>query len=384
MRSRYEVRIIPARAGFTGALPRLREGHADHPRSRGVYVREGGWVNVMGGSSPLARGLHPGSEGVDERVGIIPARAGFTRRPTHMSGRARDHPRSRGVYPGSRPARPRRRGSSPLARGLRRERLVVEVLGGIIPARAGFTRSLRASRRPSRDHPRSRGVYAIVDNPCGAPGGIIPARAGFPLVVGRDNDLDTDHPRSRGVYRERIASLLVSSGSSPLARGLLRPVIAATDRWRIIPARAGFTVAHGDDLAVAGDHPRSRGVYGELGPDEAAWAGSSPLARGLHLPHVTAYGLRGIIPARAGFTPCRRWHRLSSPDHPRSRGVYIMWDCAVRDTDGSSPLARGLRAPRSAAAWAAGIIPARAGFTRRGRASRPCGPDHPRSRGVYR
>ena len=51
----------------------------DHPRSRGVYecvVRAG---PALTGSSPLARGL----QGVlllrVEQVGIIPARAGFTR-----------------------------------------------------------------------------------------------------------------------------------------------------------------------------------------------------------------------------------------------------------------------------------------------------------------
>ena len=32
-----DLRIIPARAGFTAALERLTEFNKDHPRSRGVY-----------------------------------------------------------------------------------------------------------------------------------------------------------------------------------------------------------------------------------------------------------------------------------------------------------------------------------------------------------
>ena len=50
---------------------------------------------------------------------------------------------------------------------------------------------------------------------------------------------------------------------------------------------------------------------------------------------------------------------------------------------GSSPLARGLLAVYDAVVGNDGIIPARAGFTLRGPPAVVCGPDHPRSRGVY-
>ena len=73
------------------------------------------------------------------------------------------------------------------------------------------------------------------------------------------------------------------------------------------------------------DHPRSRGVY-DTGLDEPAVAqGSSPLARGLLARGPKLTDRSGIIPARAGFThthPCRS---LLGPDHPRSRGVYRFW-----------------------------------------------------------
>ena len=50
----------------------------DHPRSRGVYLMKYGFMMLMAGSSPLARGLLAGYGPWPEAMGIIPARAGFT------------------------------------------------------------------------------------------------------------------------------------------------------------------------------------------------------------------------------------------------------------------------------------------------------------------
>ena len=51
------------------------------------------------GSSPLARGLRTGVIADALDLGIIPARAGFTRWVGLIGLTYRDHPRSRGVYP---------------------------------------------------------------------------------------------------------------------------------------------------------------------------------------------------------------------------------------------------------------------------------------------
>ena len=50
-----------------------------------------------------------------------------------------------------------------------------------------------------------------------------------------------DHPRSRGVYTFMIPSMVMHSGSSPLARGLLECLDGLEALCGIIPARAGFT-----------------------------------------------------------------------------------------------------------------------------------------------
>ena len=337
------LRIIPARAGFTLLIVVMHRWGKDHPRSRGVYgVRHRPKLTDRG-SSPLARGLPPRSRFRGRGRGIIPARAGFTQSGDVGIIHAVDHPRSRGVYHGHRLENPRRQGSSPLARGLRRGDYQAAIAGRIIPARAGFTR--HGNRR------RWRGP---------------------------------DHPRSRGVYVNYEAGNALTQGSSPLARGLPMNVNSGEEKHGIIPARAGFTCPAWFHGATRKDHPRSRGVYLPMTVAQMAKAGSSPLARGL----LSANHMRGpasrIIPARAGFTRaiCRR--PSSAGDHPRSRGVYAARARMIALRRGSSPLARGLRVLARLGAGRHRIIPARAGFTRFHHFVTIDGRDHPRSRGVYR
>ena len=376
----------------------------DHPRSRGVYAKYISAKVAANGSSPLARGLLQVIQPVVDRLRIIPARAGFTRTRRSPCGRRSDHPRSRGVYVPVTVSWSVLIGSSPLARGLRADDGAQNAPVGIIPARAGFTPAgrLRPPCRP--DHPRSRGVYSRVSSRsflvCGSsplarglpsrrrglppPGGIIPARAGFTRSSRRSWGTRRDHPRSRGVYEESRPIDPRIPGSSPLARGLLPVGVPDADRLGIIPARAGFTMSMMTRSTWKRDHPRSRGVYSPLASPRTRWKGSSPLARGLRRPsrsgrrtasdHPRSRGVYlipiknrgtdiGIIPARAGFTSPRTGPRPRTPDHSRSRGVY------------------GGQSGEKMVGWR--IIPARAGFTGYYQYPPPRNPDHPRSRGVY-
>ena len=213
-------RIIPARAGFTTTDRLIFPFSRDHPRSRGVYSTGMSAETGRTGSSPLARGLRNQQAEIIIRSGIIPARAGFTSDRCRSHTPATDHPRSRGVYVGALNGAHVRPGSSPLARGLPATHPIVQALVGIIPARAGFTASEHAASHSRPDHPRSRGVYGRVclglarvvgssplarglrrGSPKTAPStGIIPARAGFTRTRTGDGRRAWDHPRSRGVY----------------------------------------------------------------------------------------------------------------------------------------------------------------------------------------
>ena len=236
------------------------------------------------------------------RLGIIPARAGFTRVQVVGHQRPKDHPRSRGVYHSRRPSSRRARGSSPLARGLLTSGRTRETIRGIIPARAGFT-DHRGDDEPSvKDHPRSRGVYDRTTSPRLKPPGSSPLARGlrswsFPLVISL-----RIIPARAGFTGGRRTTATIQCGSSPLARGL--PAVRATGHFERV------------------DHPRSRGVY-PWGPARGRrTGGSSPLARGLLVRSCAAVRFSGIIPARAGFTRSRGRWKAARADHPRSRGVY--------------------------------------------------------------
>ena len=173
------------------------------------------------------------------------------------------------------------------------------------------------------------------------------------------------------------------AGSSPLARGLRQTGDVSIVNAGIIPARAGFTPVFCIPVWTCMDHPRSRGVYPPVDSALIAPHGSSPLARGLRgWTHIMVIN-RGIIPARAGFTPPHRPAGRPRRDHPRSRGVYHASVKHDSDNFGSSPLARGLRVDISMARILIRIIPARAGFTGLQHGGRRARRDHPRSRGVY-
>ena len=213
----------------------------DHPRSRGVYFFATRMVSPRLGSSPLARGLLFGEPRSRVSRRIIPARAGFTVMDRQGEVWAEDHPRSRGVYALLRDQKAIGAGSSPLARGLPHPVGGVRPGPGIIPARAGFTHRRPGPVRSDRDHPRSRGVYVRTLTKVEQRGGSSPLARGLLLSLPAYDVIQTDHPRSRGVYGSPRRPRRLTHGSSPLARGLRgrrRPVGAGPG---IIPARAGFT-----------------------------------------------------------------------------------------------------------------------------------------------
>ena len=214
------------------------------------------------------------------------------------------------------------RGSSPHARGARRQGRSAGRGHGIIPACAGSTM------------PRTFGV-----------------------ALGRD------HPRMRGEHAYTSKSSGWRRGSSPHARGALANKSRRLTDGGIIPACAGSTQSAGDSPARARDHPRMRGEHkisrGALAPCK----GSSPHARGALQRVFQAELHHGIIPACAGSTSVylRRYRRAG--DHPRMRGEHIAHTSSAKNEKGSSPHARGARASLSNKCADTGIIPACAGST---------------------
>ena len=112
--------------------------------------------------------------------------------------------------------------------------------------------------------------------------------------------------------------------------------------------------------------------------------GSSPLARGTRTLRGWKLWRRGLIPARAGNTRRYRTRDSSEGAHPRSRGEHGVFFCPSHHDMGSSPLARGTRDATVYSVSTHGLIPARAGNTSLGKCATTFMRAHPRSRGEHK
>ena len=377
------VRIIPALAGNTASLAACNGTHQDHPRSRGEYHQTEHVDGDVEGSSPLSRGIHVLVRRDVLHPRIIPALAGNTRLPPTRQRSGTDHPRSRGEYLLSPSIGGGCGGSSPLSRGIHSPTPCTGVPSGIIPALAGNTLSAAPIAVAGQDHPRSRGEYAPQSGGTRGAFGSSPLSRGIhghadlnplrpriiPALAGNTRACTglpvpwRDHPRSRGEYRYFPFCTGRLYGSSPLSRGIRRLGEVSHRHRRIIPALAGNTRSFPRGRVSSQDHPRSRGEYKVRRGGSSTGAGSSPLSRGIRLELVVAAQGRGIIPALAGNTHDRNRLPPASEDHPRSRGEYQYQLQGIFQHWGSSPLSRGIQTFTSNIVTTRRIIPALAGNT---------------------
>ena len=153
-----QFRIIPAHAGQTRQVCGAREETVDHPRTCGANqtMRLLNWKKS--GSSPHMRGKLADRvllRGLDR---IIPAHAGQTVVPSSPLNLATDHPRTCGANISVFGTSSSNAGSSPHMRGKRPCRRALEIVGRIIPAHAGQTRTHTHWWCPIQDHPRTCGA----------------------------------------------------------------------------------------------------------------------------------------------------------------------------------------------------------------------------------
>ena len=193
-------------------------------------------------------------------------------------------------------------GSSPHARGTRPGRVVVERVERFIPACAG-----NAGSAPGR----------------------------WPAA--------SVHPRMRGERTDEAAKTYAGDGSSPHARGTLLEDNDAQPARRFIPACAGNAPTMGIEGYSTPVHPRMRGERPQITEDIAAWAGSSPHARGTLGDKREPRARARFIPACAGNAMGGGTWWTRSSVHPRMRGERIIRLRIIHRVSGSSPHARGTR-----------------------------------------
>jgi len=233
-------------------------------------------------------------------------------------------------------------GSSPRARGTRLAQGQARLSRRFIPACAGNTRSRAGFRAPRSVHPRVRGEHMIAGAPaarvCGSSPRargtrreqcaacwrrrFIPACAGNTAAERLGRSDRPVHPRVRGEHSARSASPAARSGSSPRARGTLADAWPRLPMVRFIPACAGNTAPPPGVIRAGAVHPRVRGEHFCTASASRPFRGSSPRARGTPNPHVVGGGAGRFIPACAGNTTLPQFVRFSKTVHPRVRGEH--------------------------------------------------------------
>ncbi len=298
-------------------------------------------------------------------------------------------------------ARPRRRGSSPRARGGRNDPVAWRIRGGLIPACAGRTRLRWRTSAASGAHPRVRGEdhvgQLVHDGEYGssprARGGprtrrassraarLIPACAGRTGCGPRSCTRQAAHPRVRGEDATLLDAAMLLAGSSPRARGGRPAGTHSTTAVGLIPACAGRTIWTPSTSRSMTAHPRVRGEDRCPAHGFAFLPGSSPRARGG--PTIVGNPLRadGLIPACAGRTPNLAHRNRLATAHPRVRGEDQTRCSSAGSRSGSSPRARGGRSRQPPDRSGSGLIPACAGRTPSPRTNSPWATAHPRVRG---
>ena len=260
--------LIPARAGKTTRPGSRSQTTTAHPRSRGENAEVVSLYLICAGSSPLARGKP--DQGSCRQAGkrLIPARAGKTTAQLAANGVEEAHPRSRGENESAMFGVPPLLGSSPLARGKLKAFGERPLASRLIPARAGKTSGTRVASLRATAHPRSRGEN-------------------MPQAVARS----------------------LGQGSSPLARGKRSVLRARRLRCGSSPLARGKRTFRRPSSQRSGAHPRSRGENFSGVLSVIVVSGSSPLARGKLDGGGASRPVMGLIPARAGKTRWTAWSR---------------------------------------------------------------------------
>ena len=294
------LRIIPARAGQTPREWHQLIAGADHPRACGANSIGFRCAHSASGSSPRVRGKLMRIALMIMNIRIIPARAGQTDNITRLRGLRLDHPRACGANMDLNIANAYRPGSSPRVRGKLVFVEDAQIPLRIIPARAGQTCQLLHHERLPPDHPRACGANLVQgEMVCDEFGSsprvrgklihptvhrqsrrIIPARAGQTCMVPKQGRIRSDHPRACGANVDVRGEIVAAYGSSPRVRGKHRErVRLSKGRW-IIPARAGQTCTLGAGWPRCPDHPRACGANSGVFTLSADISGSSPRVRG--------------------------------------------------------------------------------------------------------
>ena len=356
------------------------------------------------GSSPRVRGKPPRLLSLLLGGRLIPARAGKTWGSSGLVYTTKAHPRACGENRACPRIRRPIPGSSPRVRGKHGRRPGGMVLRGLIPARAGKTHMILHLSNALWAHPRAcgenwtnagkelpfegssprvRGKRLRTSDQDGLVR-LIPARAGKTRRRRGRGGRRRAHPRACGENVKAVRRIPTLLGSSPRVRGKQHRAVKSRRGRGLIPARAGKTPGARPDRPIQPAHPRACGENARGYTGHKPRTGSSPRVRGKHqAPQLRGQG-PGLIPARAGKTRRTLIGYWLPQAHPRACGENTGLAGWGQARAGSSPRVRGKPARRPHRGHRPRLIPARAGKTRRRHHCRGRGGAHPRACGENR
>ena len=195
------------------------------------------------------------------------------------------------------------------------------------------------------------------------PRGLIPARAGKTRTCSSGNAGSAAHPRACGENIQGFIDGIKNMGSSPRVRGKLVLAHRVRRAHGLIPARAGKTGFVGTGRGIRRAHPRACGENVRGGAELRVPTGSSPRVRGKRMVKRFNVRLRRLIPARAGKTALNHLDNTNARAHPRACGENSAPANSDAWDEGSSPRVRGKPRGRQASGAQLRLIPARAGKT---------------------
>ena len=231
---RAMARNIPACTGSSRSGAASTGRQREHPRVHGEQLTVGTTVSAVEGTSPRARGAAVSRLGKRPVVGNIPACAGSRRWKTGRGCGWREHPRVRGDH-----------NAENYEKGL--------ITG--TPRRRG---DHRASTLWSGPPPQARGPRPGA-RPGPRPPGNTPAGAGPPLESTRGLLFRGTTPAGTGTTPSHWATLTLTAGPPPQARGPPQTAGPPAEGPGTTPAYAGTTSGPLPTLPATGDHPRMRG-----------------------------------------------------------------------------------------------------------------------------
>ena len=196
-------------------------------------------------------------------------------------------------------------------------------------------------RQPATVHPRGRGEQVAGVQPRLVSTGSSPRARGTGPPTTAQTDRSAVHPRGRGEQGCGDECQSLACGSSPRARGTAFLNEVEKMKGRFIPAGAGNSQTAMRRAPRTPVHPRGRGEQDVYGNASYGINGSSPRARGTEKNLVAGWSRKRFIPAGAGNSRSLGMASATMAVHPRGRGEQLAVGRPLRGSLGSSPRARG-------------------------------------------